>query len=180
MEARDGTVEQYEGHLWLGFFATSLVLADVLAEAGTPRDILVGHSGGEVSALVVAGAMTVHDAAQVLCLRTKAVDSSGLPGSGMVALEAPVDRVRALCAAADDQTLTIAVDNGPRQVVISGLDEGLVRIEDAAVALGIKSTRLGIPSAYHNPILGGTQDHGAPLPFVIVSSSARGAKNGRY
>lgn len=151
----DDSPEQHIGHLWLGFFATSLVLADVLAERGTPRDVLVGHSGGEVSALVVAGSLTVRDAAHVLCERTKVVDGSGLPPCGMVAIEAPAPQVAGLCAAVGDPSLAIAVDNGPAQVVVSGLADGIRRLEDVASVLEIKVTRLRFEAAYHNPILGG-------------------------
>ncbi|MFI6317848.1 acyltransferase domain-containing protein [Nonomuraea sp. NPDC050556] len=154
MEDADGA-EQHAGHLWLGFFATSLILADVLAERGTSRDVLVGHSGGEVSALVVAGSLTAGDAAHVLCERTKAVDGSGLPPCGMVAIEAPAARVAGLCAAVGDPSLAIAVDNGPAQVVVSGLTDGIGKLEDIASVLEIKTTRLRFEAAYHNPILGG-------------------------
>lgn len=146
--------EQHAGHTWLGFFATSLIVSDVLREARVGRDVLVGHSGGEVSALVVAGAMGVEDAAEVLVCRTEVVEASGLPESGMLAVEAPVVRVRSLCAAVGDPSVRVAVDNGPHQVVVSGLWEGVERLERAATALGVKTTRLWVPAAYHNPVLG--------------------------
>ncbi|MFC5805809.1 acyltransferase domain-containing protein [Streptomyces formicae] len=151
----DETTAQHAGHLWLGFFATSLVLSELLIDAGVPGDTLVGHSGGEVSAMVVAGCMTVEEAARVLCERTKAVDESGLPPSAMVALNAPVFRVSLLCEAVADGTLSVSVDNGPDQVVVSGLLPALDRLEALAAALEIKTHRLKIPSAYHNLILGG-------------------------
>ncbi len=146
-------VEQHAGHPWLGFFATSLVLSDLLTGSGVRCDALVGHSGGEMSALVVAGCITVEDGARVLCERTKAVDASGLPPGGMVAVGAPVARVIHLCAATDDSSLAVAADNGPQQVVVSGLSRGLDLLERSCAALGIKVTRLWIPAAYHNPIL---------------------------
>jgi acyl transferase domain-containing protein len=153
--ARD-TEEQHSSHPWLGFFATSLIVSDVLRAAGVACDVLVGHSGGEVSALlVVAGAMSAEDAACLLCERTRVVEGSGLPDSGMTALGAPVGQVRPLCAATGDASLAIAVDNGPHQVVVFGLVGGLERLERAGAALGIQATRLWVPAAYHNPILGG-------------------------
>ncbi|MEV7521810.1 acyltransferase domain-containing protein [Streptomyces sp. NPDC091371] len=151
----DENEPQTPGHLWLGFFATSLVLSELLIDAGVPGDVLVGHSGGEVTAMVVAGSMTVEDAARVLCERTLAVDGSGLPASAMVALNAPARRVARLIEAVGDSSLALAVDNGPDQVVVSGLLPALDKLEDAAAALEIKAHRLKIPSGYHNPILGG-------------------------
>ncbi|WKU48682.1 hypothetical protein Q3V23_33980 [Streptomyces sp. VNUA116] len=45
LEPNDGG-ESHPAHVWLGFFATSLIVSDVLREAGVGRDVLVGHSGG--------------------------------------------------------------------------------------------------------------------------------------
>lgn len=62
-------------HLWLGFYATSLVLANTLMDSGARAEVCVGHSSGEVTALVAAGALSVGDGARVLCERMKAVDA---------------------------------------------------------------------------------------------------------
>ncbi|MYU21131.1 acyltransferase domain-containing protein [Streptomyces sp. SID8352] len=159
LRSADEASPQHMGHLWLGFFVTSLVLAEVLTDAGVPGDTLVGHSGGEVTAMVVAGCMTVEDAARVLCERTRAVDESGLPPSAMVALNAPAFRVSLLCEAVADGTLAVSVDNGPDQVVVSGLIPALEKLEALASALGIRTHRLKIPSAYHNLMLGAAARH---------------------
>ena len=54
----EGTGERPE-HLWLGFYATSVVLARILVDAGVRADVCLGHSSGEVTALVAAGALRV-------------------------------------------------------------------------------------------------------------------------
>ncbi|TCO45907.1 acyltransferase domain-containing protein [Actinocrispum wychmicini] len=151
----DETTEQHDGHLWLGFFATSLVLSELLIDAGVAGDVLIGHSGGEVSALVVAGCMTVEDAARVLCERTLAVEGNGLPESGMLAVAAPARRLAMMCDVVDDSSLAVSVDNSPDQVVVTGLVSGLERLETVAAALEIKTHRLRFAAAYHNPVLGG-------------------------
>lgn len=149
----EGDAEEHLGHLWLGFFATSLAVAGRLDAAGVRRDVLVGHSGGEVTALVVAGCFSVEDGARVLAERHRAVASAGLSAGGMVVLKAPVRRVSALCDAVDGGSLVVAVDNGPRQVVVSGEAAAIALLEKASAALDIETVRLRIPDSYHNPRL---------------------------
>jgi len=160
--------EEHAGHLWLGFYATSMVAARALSAAGVPQDVVLGHSGGEVSALVVAGCMTVAEGAQVLCERARAVEGAGLGPGTMVVLEAPAGRVAQLCGAIDAGSVTVAVDNSPRQVVVSGAVPAVSLLERAAELLGIATTRLRIPDAYHNPRLGA-----AARRFAEVVSDVR-------
>ncbi|MEU2295541.1 acyltransferase domain-containing protein [Streptomyces bacillaris] len=161
------------GHLWLGYFATSLALFEKLRESGAGFDVLLGHSGGEFTALTAAGWLDVSDAAHLLSLRYEAVLRSELPASGMTALEAPLRRVEHLCGVVDAGSLAIAVDNGPGQVVVSGFTPALERLEKVALAARVKSHRLGIPSAYHNPILAGAaRDLAAATADITISRGA--------
>ncbi|MFI8178594.1 acyltransferase domain-containing protein [Streptomyces microflavus] len=164
---------EHPGHLWLGYFATSLVLFEKLRESGARFDVLVGHSGGEFTALTAAGWLDAGEAARLLSLRYEAVQHSELPASGMTALEAPLLRVEHLCGVVDAGSLAIAVDNGPGQVVVSGFTQALERLEQVALAAGIKAHRLGIPSAYHNPLLAGAaRDLAAATGDIRISRGA--------
>jgi [acyl-carrier-protein] S-malonyltransferase len=139
-------------HLWLAFYLISLVLADRSRAAGLRADVFVGHSAGEVSALAAAGALDPGDGARVLCERFAAAAEAELPPGGMLAVQVPAWRAGHLCGAVDDGSLTVAVDNSPRQVVLSGTCEALDKVEGLAAVLGLTATRLGIPAAYHNPM----------------------------
>ncbi|WKK26916.1 acyltransferase domain-containing protein [Streptomyces olivoreticuli] len=151
---RGDSADQHGGHLWLGFYATSMVVDRALTASGVCRDVVLGHSGGEVSALVAAGCLSVAEGARVLCERARAVEGAGLVPGAMAVLEAPVRRVAQLCGAIDEGSLTVAVDNGPRQVVVSGAVTGISLLERTADVLQIATTRLQIPDAYHHPRLG--------------------------
>ncbi|MGC5016822.1 acyltransferase domain-containing protein [Streptosporangium sp. DT93] len=147
--------EEAEGvqHLWLGFFATSVVLAGLLRQAGIEARVYLGHSSGEVTALVAANALTVTDGARVLCERVRAVTETGPPRGAMLALGAGIRRVRDMCGAVDDGSLAVAVDNGPRQVVVSGQATAIRTLGLLAETVGVRATPLDIPGAYHNPMM---------------------------
>jgi [acyl-carrier-protein] S-malonyltransferase len=154
----EGTGERPE-HLWLSFYATSLVLARVLADAGVRADVCVGHSSGEVTALVAAGVLGVPDGARLLCERMKAVGEADVPPGAMLAINANVRRVRDMCGAVGDGSLSVAVDNGPRQVVVSGRADAIDLLQRLAELIGVSATLLGIPGAYHNPMFAWAADH---------------------
>lgn len=145
-------------HLWLGFYATSLLLANILTDSGARAEVCVGHSSGEVTALVAAGALSVGDGARVLCERMKAVDATGSIPGRMLAVNANVLRVRHMCGAVGDRSLTVAVDNGPRQVVVSGRTEAIDLLRRLAEAIGVSALLLDIPGAYHNPMFDAAAD----------------------
>jgi [acyl-carrier-protein] S-malonyltransferase len=134
-------------------FTTSVCLLEILREEGLKADVVVGHSGGEIASLVAAAALTLEDATRIVCERSLAVCRAGLPPGGMLAVEASATRTAHLLAAIDDWTLAIAAHNAPFQTIVSGLDDGLTRLEAIATQLDLRSTRLPILHPYHNPLL---------------------------
>lgn len=171
-------------HLWLGFYATSLVLANILTDSGVRAEVCVGHSSGEVTALVVAGALSVADGARVLCERMKAVGAAGSVPGRMLAVNAGVRRVRHMCGAVGDRSLAVAVDNGPRQVVVSGRTEAIDLLRRLADAIGVSAVLLDIPGAYHNPMLGAAADRfveaTAGIPLRPPATPVYSPQLGRY
>jgi malonyl CoA-acyl carrier protein transacylase len=108
-----------------------------------------GHSLGELGALVGAGALDPHEGLRLVALRGELMDRAaheGPPG-GMVAV---IGRDRALLdSVAGRLGLTIANDNGPEQVVLSGPSDAL---EEAAGELRGQRMRvvpLAVPGAFH-------------------------------
>ncbi|MDI5979859.1 acyltransferase domain-containing protein [Amycolatopsis magusensis] len=162
-----GDGAEHPQHLWLGFYVTSLVLAGMLTGSGVLAEVYVGHSSGEVTALVAAGALTAGDGARVLCERLKAVGTAGSPSGRMLAVNAGVRRVRHLCGAVGDRSLAVAVDNGPRQVVVSGRTEAIDLLRRAAEAIGVSAVVLDIPGAYHNPMFDAAAERFAEATAAI-------------
>ena len=137
--------------LQLALFGTSVALFDQLADLVTPADVLVGHSLGEIAALTAAGAFSVGDGARIVAARTERLAAAAPVDGGMLALSTNADVAAALVAAADDPSVVVAVRNSPRQTVLSGPRTGLDRVAAAASALGIASTQLATPFAFHHP-----------------------------
>lgn len=179
----EGTGERPE-HLWLGFYATSLVLAGILTDSGVRAEMCVGHSSGEVTALVAAGALSVGDGARVLCERMKAVGAAGSIPGRMLAVNASVRRVRHMCGAVGDRSLAVAVDNGPRQVVVSGPMEAIDLLRRLAEAIDVAAVLLDIPGAYHNPMFDAAADRFAEatagIPLRLPATPVYSPQLGRY
>ena len=107
-------------------------------------DSVAGHSLGEYTALCAAGAFSLADTARLLQLRGQAMQAAVPVGVGAMAalLGADVEKAQALAdAAAEGQILTVANDNDPTQVVISGHREAIERaiaiVKDHGIKRGI-------------------------------------------
>jgi acyl transferase domain-containing protein len=115
--------------------------------------LMAGHSLGEISALVAAGALSERDGLLVVAERGRmmqeAADAAG--DGGMLA--ALGDDRDAIDEVAQRLGLTLANDNGPSQVVLSGESGAL---DEAAVALkerGLRARRLAVRGAFHSPAM---------------------------
>ncbi|PSR68015.1 hypothetical protein C8258_12200 [Nocardia sp. MDA0666] len=99
-------------------FVYQVALARLLATWGIEPDAVAGHSLGEIAAAVVAGALSLDDAAHLVTVRSWALGR--LAGQGMMAmLEATPDQARRLVEPLRAEVAVAAV-NGPRTVVVSG------------------------------------------------------------
>ncbi len=118
---------------------------------------VAGHSLGEYSALCAAGAFDLATTARLLRLRGRAMQAAVPVGIGAMAalLGADVEKAQALCdAAAQGQVCTIANDNDPSQVVISGHKAAIERAIERAKELGIKrGILLPVSAPFHCPLM---------------------------
>ena len=90
-------------------------LARVWRELGVQPDAVFGQSQGEIAAAHVAGALSLEDAAKVVCLRSRAIRALEGKG-GMAAVVLPRDRLATYLEPFGDR-LALAGDNGPSTVV---------------------------------------------------------------
>ncbi|WP_124950012.1 ACP S-malonyltransferase [Sulfuriferula thiophila] len=101
-----------------------------LAQGGRVPDVMAGHSLGEYSALVAAGALTLEAALPLVRLRANAMQSAVAEGVGAMAAILGLDdaTVRAVCAeAAQGEVLEAVNFNSPGQVVIAGHKDAVER-----------------------------------------------------
>ncbi|MEU5047694.1 type I polyketide synthase [Streptomyces griseorubiginosus] len=117
-------------------FAVMVALARTWQAAGITPAAVVGHSQGEVAAACVAGALSLSDAARIICLRSRTMQEK-LSGLGAMA---SVAQPRAWVAERLERwggRLSVAAVNGPTSVVVSGeaaaVEEFLADAEEAGV-----------------------------------------------
>jgi malonyl CoA-acyl carrier protein transacylase len=117
-----------------------------------PAAYMAGHSLGELSALVAAGSIRDEDALELVALRGRLMQEciEQNPGCGMLAVRGGADQAR---AAAESAGATVANDNAPRQVILSGTAEALERAGAALKEQGVRSKRLPVAGAFHSPLM---------------------------
>lgn len=99
-------------------FAVQVGLAALWRSWGVVPSAVVGHSLGEVAAALVAGALTLRDAARVACRRSALLRT--LSGSGaMAVVDLPLQAAEEAVAAWDG-VLSVAANNGPTTCLVSG------------------------------------------------------------
>ena len=104
---------------------------------------LSGHSLGEYSALVCAGALSLHDAAALVAERGRLMQAAVPPGVGAMAAVIGGDdaQIAAVCAeVAQGQVVSPANFNSPGQLVIAGNAEAVDRAVARLIELGAKKT----------------------------------------
>lgn len=143
--------------------AVSTAIARVLArEHGITPAWVVGHSLGEFSALVAAGAFTFADALRVVRERGRAMQEAVAPGVGAMAavLGLGASILSAICAeAAGSQVVSPANFNGGDQVVIAGHREAVERAGALAKTRGAKRVvHLAVSAPFHCALMAPAAD----------------------
>ena len=125
-----------------------------LAEKG---DFVAGHSLGEYSALCAAEAFDIATTSRLLKLRGRAMQAAVPVGEGAMAalLGADIDKAQALAdAAAQGEVCTVANDNDPTQVVISGhrgaIERAVSQVKDHGIKRGVL---LPVSAPFHCPLM---------------------------
>ena len=150
--------------------ACSVAAWRVLEEKGVKPDYVAGHSLGEYSALVAAGALSLADAVVTVRRRGEYMQQAVPAGEGAMAaiLGLPADKVKIACAqAAQGQVVSPANLKSPDQVVISGHAAAVERAMEAAKAAGAKrAIRLPVSAPFHCALM---QPVVAPLKKQLES-----------
>lgn len=120
-------------------------------------DFVAGHSLGEYSALCAAGAFDLATAARLLKRRGQAMQAAVPVGQGAMAalLGASLDVAEQVAqAAAEGEVCTVANDNDPSQVVISGHRGAIERALEIAKSKGAKrAVLLPVSAPFHCPLM---------------------------
>src|SRR6185503_6216643 len=127
------------------------------ALGGAAPAVVAGHSLGEYSALVAAGALTLADALPLVRFRAQSMQEAVPEGTGAMAAILGLDdeAARAACAEAAQGEVVQAVNfNAPGQVVIAGHKSAVARAIEACKARGAKRAMpLPVSAPFHSSLL---------------------------
>lgn len=142
--------------------ANAIAVLRVLEQEGgitlaDKADFVAGHSLGEYTALCAAGAFSLADTARLLKLRGQAMQAAVPVGVGAMCalLGADIDKAQKLAeAAAEGEVCTVANDNDPTQVVLSGhkgaIERAIAMVKDFEIKRGIA---LPVSAPFHCPLM---------------------------
>jgi len=141
-------------HTQPAILTTSIAVFRALSERGLTCDVVAGHSLGEWSALVAAGAIEFRDAVRLTHLRGTYMQDAVPAGQGAMAAVMGLDQaaLEAVCARATQpgEVVELANLNGASQIVISGNAPAVDRAIAEAKAAGAKrATKLAVSAPFH-------------------------------
>lgn len=136
-------------------FLHSVILAKTLGGQFKP-DMAAGHSLGEFSALVAAGALSFEDGLVLVSKRARAMQKACelTPSTMAAVLGLPDEKVADICAGITDEIVVCANYNCPGQLVISGSIPGVDKACELLKEAGAKrALRLNVGGAFHSPLM---------------------------
>ena len=134
-------------------FLHSVVLAKCLPDFCP--DMVAGHSLGEFSALVAAGAMDFEEGLRLVAIRAQAMQKAceAVPGTMAAVLALPTETVEEICGSIDG-TVVAANYNCEGQIVISGeksaVEEACIKMKEAGAK---RALPLQVGGAFHSPLM---------------------------
>lgn len=140
-------------------FLHSVILAKTLGEEFAP-DMVAGHSLGEFSALVAAGALSFEEGLKLVATRAMAMQKACeiTPSTMAAVLALPNEKVEEICATIDD-IVAPANYNCPGQVVISGTETAIDAVCPLLLEAGARrALKLKVGGAFHSPLMQPAQE----------------------
>jgi acyl transferase domain-containing protein/acyl carrier protein len=130
-------------------FAIQIGLAALWRSWGIEPQAVVGHSMGEVAAAYVSGALSLEDAALIICSRSKLVKRTVGEGA-MASVELSIEAARAVIAGYEGR-ISIAVSTSPTSTVLSGEPTALAEILTQLHTRDVFCRMLRVDYASHSP-----------------------------
>ena len=141
-------------------FLHSVISALCMGEAFCP-DMVAGHSLGEFSALVAAGALSFEDGLKLVYARAMAMQKAceATPSTMAAIIALPDEKVEEICAGITDEVCVPANYNCLGQIVISGSMDGIAQACEQMKAAGAKrALPLKVGGAFHSPLMQPAQE----------------------
>jgi [acyl-carrier-protein] S-malonyltransferase len=139
----------------LAVLLTSLVVWTALEPRPEAPVAFAGHSLGQVTALIAAGAVSLEAGVRFAARRAELTQAAAdaHPGRMAALLGATPEQAEDACTAAPD-SCWVANDNAPGQIVIAGTPDGLAAATARAQEIGVKRVlALNVGGAFHTPLM---------------------------
>ena len=158
-------------------FIHSIIVTELLAEQNICPAMAAGHSLGEYSALVAAGAISFEDGVRIVKQRGELMQHAGetQPGTMAAIIGLTGQDVVEICREARSAGIVEAANfNSPLQVAISGSHEGIARASELAQQRGAKRVMpLVVSGAFHSPLMESAQQE---LKAALMEIDIQAAK----
>ena len=143
-------------------YVHSMAVFEILQDKGYEPDAVAGHSLGEYSALVAAGALSFEDGLKLVKIRGALMQEAGIerPGTMAALIGLDADQVNEICASVQDTGIVCAANyNSPGQVAISGEIKAVHAAMELAKEHGAKrAVELVVSGAFHSPLMHAAQE----------------------
>ena len=138
-------------------FIISTIIGQIMIENGYSADGVAGHSLGEYSALVVAGAFDFVSGLELVKLRSESMHNAGKinPGTMAAIIGMSTNKVENLCNKNSSDHLVVAANyNTENQIVVSGHIEAIESLINNAKEYGARmAVPLNVSGAFHSPLM---------------------------
>jgi [acyl-carrier-protein] S-malonyltransferase len=148
----------------------SLAYAEVLLELGCKGTVSLGHSLGEVTAIVYCGVVSLEDGITLIRKRGEVMEAGGKQGTMMAILNMNMGVLEGLCSSVSEEIsepVVIANINAPNQIVISGSKDGVASVAQRVAERGGRGIPLKVGGAWHSPYLAGAAEEFADFLDTI-------------
>jgi [acyl-carrier-protein] S-malonyltransferase len=145
----------------LAVLLASLVAWEAVGEALEAPVAFAGHSLGQITALIAAGALTLEDGICLAGRRAEATQEAADRRAGSMAafMGATLEQAELACGDSGERECWVANDNAPGQVVVGGTESGVVEATDRARQIGIRRVMpLNVAGAFHTPLMSEAAD----------------------
>ena len=132
-------------------FSLAFALAEYWQALGVTPKWVLGHSIGEYVAACIAGVFSLEDGLRLIAARGRLMSALEKRG-GMLAVFAGLETVLPIVAPFED-SVYLAADNGPRNLVFSGETAALEMIAGRLRGHGIDARKLNVSHAFHSPLM---------------------------
>ena len=132
-------------------FSLEYALSQLWLSWGVKPSYVMGHSVGEYAAACLAGVFTLEDAIKLIAARGRLMVQHCEPGDMAVFMTTPESI--ATTVERFSERVSIAAENGPTNVVISGEPDAIKTIMSEQKALGVRSVLLDVSHAFHSVMM---------------------------